>query len=224
MNRFWKYIAHFWYVAINWNIWMAFFMAYDNIRGTLKYGRGTFIPIELKNLTIKNGDLEQSSRYEAVSFYMLEHLFSAFRKLSGESSITDLGCGKGRMMMVAPHFGFTNITGVDFAKEVCAQAEEIMRATEVKFPGIRWQVLHENVADHAIRPGDSVFFMFNPFTEVVLNGFLKNLDKSCAEHPRTVYFLYASPQHQDLLQQNGFAVVYEKQKMYLKSIIAVRDV
>lgn len=203
---------------------MAFFMAYDNIRGTLTYGRGTFIPVELKNLTIKNGDLAQASRYEAVSFYMLEHLFSAFRKLSDEVSITDLGCGKGRMMMVAPHFGFTGIKGIDFAEEVCAQARENMEKTELKFPGITWKVLHENVADHAVEPGDSVFFMFNPFTEVVLKSFLKNLDASCEQYPRTVYFLYASPQHQDLLQEDGFAVVYEKQMMYLRSIIAIRDI
>src|SRR5947208_16467479 len=99
MKIVWKYISHFWYVAINWNIWMAFFMLYDNIRGSIKYGANTFAPVELKNLKIIDGDVRKGSRYEAVSFYMLEQLFNAFRKISDLRSIVDLGSVKGRVMM-----------------------------------------------------------------------------------------------------------------------------
>jgi SAM-dependent methyltransferase len=223
MKIFFKYISHFWYVAINWNIWMAFFMLYDNIRGSIKYGANTFAPVELKNLTIVDGDLKKASRYEAVSFYMLEHLFTAFRKLSGNTSIVDLGCGKGRVMMVAAHFGFNRMTGIDFAKEVCEEAKANMAKKEKQFPGISWKVINQNVENYDITPDDSVFFMFNPFDYSVLKNFLRKLDISCDEFPRSTYFLYASPQHDRLLLNNGFAIVYEKKKMHLKSIIAVRD-
>ncbi|MFI5188327.1 MAG: class I SAM-dependent methyltransferase [Chitinophagales bacterium] len=223
MKKFFKYISHFWYVAINWDIRMAFFMVYDNIRGAIKYGPGTFIPIELKNLTITSGDIKKGSRYEAVSFYMLEKLFNAFRKISDQTYIIDLGCGKGRMMMVAPHFGFTHVAGIDFAEEVCEQARENMKKKEKQFARLKWNILNENVEDYDISPGDSVFFMFNPFNETVLENFLKKLNDSCDQFPRTIYFLYASPQHKKLLLDNGYAVVYQKKKMYLESIIAVRD-
>jgi len=219
----WKYISHFWYVATNWNIWMAFFMVYDNIRGSLKYGSNTFIPVELKDLTITNGDKKKASRYEAVSFYMLEKLLSAFQKVSGITSITDLGSGKGRVLMVAPHFGFKEITGIDFAKELCQQANMNMREKEKEFPNIKWKVLNENVEDYDLTRHDSVFFMFNPFTEVVLKKFLEKLDHSCQQFPRSVYFLYASPQHQQLLLDDGYAIIYQTQMMHLESIIAARD-
>jgi tRNA1(Val) A37 N6-methylase TrmN6 len=223
MKLVWKYIVHFWYVAINWNIWMAFFMVYDNIRGSLKYGANTFIPVDLKHLTITNGDKKKASRYEAVSFYMLEKLFDAFKKISDLTSIIDLGSGKGRVMMVAPHFGFTNITGIDFAKELCEQSFINMKEKEKEFPGIRWKVINENVENYDVRAEDSVFFMFNPFRQAVLKRFLKNLDASCHEFPRTIYFLYASPQYQQFLLDNGYAIIYHKEKMYLEGIIAVRD-
>jgi len=223
MKLVWKYISHFWYVATNWNIWMAFFMVYDNIRGSLKYGHNTFIPVELKDLTVTNGDKKKASRYEAVSFYMLEKLLSAFRKVSGLTSIIDLGSGKGRVLMVAPHFGFTAITGIDFAKELCEQAIANMKEKETHFPGIKWKVINENVENYDIGNQDSVFFMFNPFTEDVLKHFLEKLDHSCHEFPRSVYFLYASPQYQKLLLDDGYAIIYQKQVMHLESIIAVRD-
>src|SRR5436190_1706200 len=157
-----KYISHFWYVASNWNIWTAFFMAYDNFRGLRIYGKNTFLPAELITLTITNGDKEKASRYEAVSFYMLEKLLNAFKKVSGLTSIIDLGSGKGRVMMAAPHFGFTDITGIDFAKELCEQAIADMNEKKIHFPGIKWRVINENVENYDIGKQDSVFFMFNP--------------------------------------------------------------
>jgi len=223
MKLVWKYITHFWYVASNWNIWMAFFMIYDNIRGSLKYGSNTFVPVELKDLTITNGDSGKASRYEAVSFYMLENLLSAFQKVSALTSIIDLGSGKGRVLMVARHFGFTNITGIDFAKELCEQAIANMKEKETEFPDVKWKVINENVENYDISSRDSVFFMFNPFTEVVLKSFLEKLDKSCHEFPRSIYFLYASPQYQKLLLDNGYAIIYQKHLMHLEIIIAVRD-
>jgi len=223
MKLAWKYISHFWYVATNWNIWMAFFMVYDNIRGSLKYGTNTFIPVELKDLTITNGDRKKASRYEAVSFYMLENLLSAFQKVSGLTSVIDLGCGKGRVLMVAPHFGFTHIPGIDFAKELCQQAIVNMEEKEKEFPDINWNVINENVENYDIGSQDTVFFMFNPFTEVVLKRFLEKLDHSCQEFPRAIYFLYASPQYQQMLLDDGYAIIYQKQMMHLEAIIAVRD-
>jgi len=223
MKIFWKYISHFWYVAVNWDPLMAFFMVFDSIRGAMKYGTNTFIPVELEDLTIKNGDIKKASRYEPVSFYMLENLFGAFRKISGKESIIDLGCGKGRMMMVAPHFGFKNITGIDFAREMCEQAVTNMKEKEKQFPELKWKVINENVLDYCISSTDSAFFMFNPFTEEVLKDFLKKLDDSCHQFPRTIHFLYASPQDKKLLLDNGYAVIYQKQKMHIKGIIVVRD-
>ena len=117
---------------------------------------------------------------------MLEKLLSAFQKVSGLTSIIDLGSGKGRVLMVAPHFGFTDITGIDFAKELCAQAIANMKEKETHFPDIKWKVINENVENYDIGNQDSVFFMFNPFTEDVLKSFLEKLDNSCHR---------VSPQH-----------------------------
>jgi hypothetical protein len=98
-----------------------------------------------------------------------------------------------------------------------------MKKVQKKNPDLKWQVINDNVANFNISATDSVFFMFNPFNETVLKDFLKNLDISCKQFPRSIYFIYASPLHQKMLLDNGYAIVYEKQKMNLKGIIAVRD-
>lgn len=224
MKYFLKYLSHFWYVAVNWDLWMAFFMAYDNIRGSRLYGSGTFIPADLKDMTISGDNVSKGSRYEPVSFYMLEKLFSGFRKISNDPALVDLGCGKGRALMVAPHFGFNELTGIDFAKEVTDIAASNMKKTELIFPEIKCRVINDDILNYEIRAEDAVFFMFNPFDEMILKKFLDKLDVSCNNFPRTVYFLYASPQHKKVLMDRGFAIIYEKKKMYLESIIAIRDI
>lgn len=218
-----RYIYYFFYNAVNWNLWLAFFTFYQDIRGARKYGISTFSPVKLSKLTIAESDLTKSQPYEAVNYYMLEKLLTAFRKLPDSASIVDLGCGKGRVMVVAAYFGFKQITGIDFAKELCEEAARNMEKTQQKIPGIRWNIVHANVLDYTILPDDAIFFMFNPFAERTLVSFLKKLERSCKQFPRKTYFIYASPQHSAALEQRGYQVVFRQALMNLKGAIFCKE-
>lgn len=199
-------------------------MLYHDIRGAVKYGlRRTFTPVQLSHLTITNADITKSSPYEAINYFMLKKLLTAFRKQSPDTSIVDLGCGKGRVMVVAAYFGFTRITGIDFAKELCEEAFRNMKKIQSSIPGIKWKVIYANVLDYEILPEDSVFFMFNPFVEETLNFFLIRLEESCKLFPRKTYFLYASPQHVTALLERGYKIIFRQSLMNLKGLILVKD-
>jgi SAM-dependent methyltransferase len=204
---------------VNWNIWLAFFTLYHDIRGRIKYRIQTFAPVKLDKLTIANGDISKASPYEAVNYYMLEKLFKAFRDLSPVTSIIDLGCGKGRVITVAAYFGFLQITGIDFAKELCEEASANMKKHEPLFPALSWNIINANVLDYAIKPDDFVFFMFNPFSEEILNGFLDKLENSCKAFPRKTYFIYASPIHIKTLEAREYKIVFEESVLNLKGSI-----
>ena len=199
-------------------------MLYHDIRGAMKYGiRRTFAPVQLRHLTLSNADISKSSPYEAVNYYMLEKLLSAFRSQSADTSIVDLGCGKGRVMVTSAYFGFTRITGIDFAKELCEEAIRNMQKVQLTFPGMSWNVIHANVLDYLIQPDDTVFFMFNPFVEETLNSFLIRLEESCKLYPRKTYFLYASPQHAAVLENWGYKTIFRQARMNLKGNILYKD-
>jgi SAM-dependent methyltransferase len=219
LKTFWQYISYFFYNAINWSIWLALFVLYHDIRGAIKYGIHTFSPVDLKKLTIVKGDVSKASRYEAVNFFLLEQLLENFRKLSSATSIVDLGCGKGRVLVVAAHYGFTEITGIDFAFELCREAAVNMEKVNSRFPLVHWNIINSSVEDYDIMPHDSVFFMFNPFTEEIIRIFLNKLEHSCQQYPRTIYFLYASPQYKELLASFGYEILFEKRILHLQGII-----
>jgi len=183
----------------------------------------SFSPIPLRNLTLINADITKSSPYEAVSYYMLDQLLLTFKNLSGERSVVDLGCGKGRVMVVAAHLGFKKIIGIDFAKELCEEATRNMKATQHLFPDLNWKVIHANVLDYNIQAEDSVFFMFNPFVEETLNLFLDKLQNSCNYVPRKTWFLYASPLHAKALQARGYEVVFRQRLINMEGVILYKE-
>lgn len=195
-------------------------MLYHDIRGAVRYGlRKSFAPVPLKYLTIKGADISMSSPYEAVNYYMLEKLLSTFRKLSPETSIIDLGCGKGRVMVVAAHYGFKRLIGIDFAKELCEEAGLNMERTKGVFNDIEWKITYGNVLDYPIQANDAVFFMFNPFAEETVKKFLDKLEISRNQNPRKIWFLYASPVHANALQERGYEMVYHYKIMNLRGMI-----
>ena len=224
MKKWLNYIKLFWYFAANWNPVLAGFILWHEVRGEKKYGITTSEPVELSKLTISNGNIKQSSRYEAVNYFILEALLSRLRTITNETSFTDLGCGKGRAMAVAAHYGFTKIKGVDFAKEVCSVAEHHLQNLPTQFPEMEYELHCQNVLEYEIEPNESVFFLFNPFSDEIISRFLEKVNISTAQYPRTIYFLYASPKHIETFFEFEYEPVYRKRKLkWLDGVILKKE-
>ncbi|HKC35257.1 MAG TPA: class I SAM-dependent methyltransferase, partial [Chitinophagaceae bacterium] len=190
-----------------------------------KYNINTIKPENLNALTIDEGDRSKSSPYEALNYFILENLLENFRKLfPGENSLIDVGSGKGRVMVVAAHYGFKNITGVDFAKELCAAAERNINKIKLQFPGTTFNIYCRDILNYTINADDKVFFLFNPFNKEIMEKFLEKIDRSVKEHRRTIYFIYANPQQKETLLQKGYKEVFRIKKLrLLKGVILIRQ-
>ncbi|PWU02782.1 MAG: hypothetical protein C5B52_04655 [Bacteroidetes bacterium] len=220
LKKLTNYIKLFWYFASNWNPVLASFLIYHDIKGEKKYHLNTNTPVELKDLTTGHHDTSKSSRYEAVNYFVLEDLMKKIRLLSPCKIFTDLGCGKGRAMVVAAHYGFTTIYGVDFAKELCRIAEMNMSAAAHSFEDLNYKVYCQNVLDYEINSEECVFFLFNPFEEEIIRKILRKVDHSQKIHPRAVYFLYVSPRFIETFFEFDYDPVYRIKKLrYLEGVI-----
>ncbi|HRN55735.1 MAG TPA: hypothetical protein PLL71_04755, partial [Agriterribacter sp.] len=118
----------------------------------------------------------------------------------------------------------TKIAGVDFAKEVCSVAEQHLQQLHTQFPQMEYRLHCQHVLDYAVQPHESVFFLFNPFSDEVISRFLEKVDRSMAEHPRDVYFLYASPKHITTFFSFEYEPVYRKRKLkWLDGVILKKE-
>lgn len=216
MKKLFHNIYNFFYVAFNWNLPLAIFITWHEIKRGPKYNVNTIKPVSLKALTIAEGDISKSSPYEALNYYILETLLENFRKLfPSEKSILDIGSGKGRVMVVAAHYGFKNITGVDFARELCAAAKRNINKIKAQFRDTTFTIYCKDILNYAIDKNDKVFFLYNPFNNEIMEKFLEKIDHSVKEHSRTIYFIYANPQQKEVLLQNGYTEVFSIKKLRL---------
>lgn len=226
MKKFLHNFYNFFYLAFHWNLLLAFFVTWHEIRRGSKYNINTIKPVSLDDLTIPEGDKTKSSPYEALNYYILENLLDNFCKLfPGEKNLVDVGSGKGRIMVAAAHYGFTNITGIDFAKELCEAAKRNVHKISREFPRTTFTIYCKDVLNYEINAGDKVFFLFNPFNKEIMEKFSEKIDQSVKQHPRTIYLIYANPQQKKVLLEKGYKEIFSIKKLrLLEGVILVRYV
>jgi SAM-dependent methyltransferase len=102
----------------------------------------------------------------------------------------DIGCGKGRALMIAAGFPFPRLVGVEFSPELCA----IARANLARQPAAagRATVLNQDATTFELPDGPLLLFFYDSFREPVLTQFLANLERQLRAAPRETWILYAA--------------------------------
>jgi SAM-dependent methyltransferase len=118
-----------------------------------------------------------------------------FRRLLRELALprhlrfVDVGCGLGRICILAGEYGFEKVTGVDLAPEFCAQARE--NAARCRPPAGRMspiEILEMDALEFCARTDDDVFFMFRPFSWHLLQQVLEKLVERSRKKPLTIIY------------------------------------
>jgi SAM-dependent methyltransferase len=153
----------------------------------------TLAVAKLDGLTIHVGDRAHGFYYEGMRVLPLRRLFAEFRKLvPADAAFVDLGCGKGKVLLVAAESGIGKIRGVEFAHELCEIARANWAAYQArKRPPCVVEVIENDAAAYRFQRDEQLFFMFNPFDESVLDRVLANLSLSIAQRPRRAYVAVA---------------------------------
>jgi SAM-dependent methyltransferase len=111
-------------------------------------------------------------------------------------SFVDLGCGKGRVLLVASEFPFQRIVGVEVSPRLAGIARENVRRYTPKTRKC-WAVdVHQVEAARFSFPAtDLLIHFYHPFEPPMLREVLLQLERSLATQPRRVtiaYLLYSA--------------------------------
>lgn len=221
------YVRLFFFIAFNWNIRLAWFTVYHEIRGEKKYHLITSKIEDAKKLTIEGDNAAHAELYQGANYYLLEKVFDHIQTIfaqmgagSDGQNLVDFGCGKGRALAVAAYYGYSKITGVEFAKELCEAARKNIIPVQQQFPRKIFNVIHADAVDYQIEPDTNVFFFFNPFDEVVMLSVAKNILASLKQAPREAYVVYINPVHKEIFLSAGFEQVFHFEKLkYIQASI-----
>jgi SAM-dependent methyltransferase len=139
-------------------------------------------------------------RYQGTPPRRFRRLIEALPIPREEYTFVDLGCGKGKSLLIAADLGFRRVIGVDFSPDLIAAAEAnaaTYRARAPQSPPI--EAIHADAGAYPLPPEPTILYLFNPFDAVVLRRVVTNIERSLAEAPRPLYVVYLNAVHADVL-------------------------
>ena len=117
----------------------------------------------------------------------MRQAFAALPIRHEEFTFVDIGCGKGRALLVASEFPFRRIVGVELAIEMA----QIARANVALNPAWkeRISIVNEDALSYQFPDGPIVLFLFHPFSSTFLRRFLTKLERQFRRSPRTAFLI-----------------------------------
>lgn len=116
----------------------------------------------------------------------------------------DLGCGKGRALLVASEFHFRSIVGVELSRTLATIARRNAQIIKTRFPDRTDIVIREGDAcAFQIPSGNIVVYLYNPFGEGVLLKVIAALEAAIAAEQREVYVVYMHPSLSDCIDASS---------------------
>lgn len=168
----------------------------------VRYGTDTSGIIEVEDLDVTSPNRQHAMRYEVTRAKPLKRLLQKL-DLPKDGVFVDIGCGKGRVLMIAAEHGFQRIVGIEYSHELCEIARENLEIFQKRLdrrPDVR--VVETDVADYDIQPEENIFFMFNPFYTEILELIVWKIAKSLSEHPRRAWLVYLYPECRQAIDAN----------------------
>ncbi len=215
INR-WKY---FLFLGTNWNWTIAKHILRQEKIGEAKYQLESTGYDNLKALKRQAEELDHSTIYMPASFDLLELCF-AQADLKNCKHFLDIGCGMGRALVVAAHYGAKKITGIDVAKTLIAKSKINLATLKNKMPDVEANCQLQNAYYFDIPPDVDVIFLFNPFDELVMDAVVENILDSLEENKRKIKIIYLNPIEKQCFLARGFKQTYHIEKLkYLEAII-----
>jgi SAM-dependent methyltransferase len=160
-----------------------------------RFGVSTSGKLSLSVLNIDSDNKAAGTAYEPTAPPVFSEMIAALpQKIIPRATFIDIGCGRGRVLLMAAEHGFRKIIGIDFAADLCLTASgnvEQYRRCSNNSAAISIEQRDASTYDIPNEPG--VLFLYNPFNESVMRSFVTNVERSLSQHPREFYVIYHMP-------------------------------
>ena len=132
-------------------------------------------------------------------------------------TLVDIGSGKGRMLLVASEFPFRKIVGVEMREDLHDQAlENVQRFRHPRAKCSRIECKLKDATLYNFPSGKLVVYLFNPFSQGVMQRVLRRLDDSVEKDPRDIVLVYVYPEFgSQIKNMRNFRMIEETQRSFV---------
>jgi SAM-dependent methyltransferase len=117
------------------------------------------------------------------------------------ATFVDLGCGKGRALIVASEFPFARVVGIELDKHLAGIASRNASIVSSRRPGRPpIEVVCGDASSFAVPDGDVVAFLYHPFDGTLVRRLVDHL-VAASWADRQLFVVYANPVHGALFDE-----------------------
>lgn len=162
-----------------------------------RYGVDTFAPV--RAIKTNSANLAYGNKYEASSEAAVRWSIENCGMPIEETTFIDIGCGKGRALIVAATYPFSKIIGIEYSGELVEICRRNLEKLKIE---ARCDVVVADAAEYRFPDEDLLVFLYYPFTSKIYDRVLQNL---CAVHG-SVQLANHGP-GKDAIEQSGRATI-----------------
>ncbi len=164
--------------------------------------------------------------YYAVAPSILRELVQRWRDTPpplppSRYTFLDLGCGKGRALMIASEFSFQEVVGIELNAAMVATAQhnvDLWNRAHAEDPTAQRiapiRVLQGDALETAFPLTPTVVFLFHPFEEPVVKPLLRRIESAFARRAGALDILYVNAEHGPTLDAHpGFGLLWKGRLM-----------
>ena len=144
--------------------------------------------------------LKTSALWNTAYYGIAPSVFDAAMTLTGVTdwshfTFLDVGCGKGRALLLASRFPFLAILGVELDPALAAIAQRNISSFHED-----WQQCHAlearamDATELAFPGTPLLLYLYHPFLAPVLRRVLRRLERSVKQNPREIWLIYINPE------------------------------
>jgi SAM-dependent methyltransferase len=113
----------------------------------------------------------------------------------------DIGCGKGRALLLAAMFPLARVVGVERSAVLCEIARQNVQRGQSWLRCPRVDVVCQDATQYELPQDASILFLYNPFSSAVVQQVLQRTQESLRSFPRSLRIIYALPKmDRDIMQ------------------------
>lgn len=152
---------------------------------------------------------DEAVPYQGVPVGLFRDLMDRVPQRERSGAFVDLGCGKGRALILAAEAGFRRLLGVDLDPGLVRICRRNLKKLRPRHGWPSVEVEAGNATQFQYPAGVCVVLLYNPFRGETLSAVARHL----IEHDRTagnrVWVIYVNPTELERLTNAGFRVVSE---------------
>src|SRR5271170_1502290 len=147
------------------------------------------------------------SRFRQV---MADWLSDGSHGAISEYSFVDLGCGKGRAVMMASEFPFRQVIGVELNRPLAKIAQKNVVSWKTAGRAIcPVQIVCQDATEFVFPEGPCLLYLFNPFAAPVVKRLIERIEADFAARPGKMDLIYFNPEAGHLLEAHeGFELLW----------------